>query len=126
MLESTIIIALGSNCGSGESIEKAKSIIKEKFGEARFTPSIKTEPIGNFDTYFTNCIGTFTSCLSADEITKTLKSIEMECGDDKAIREKGRVVLDADLLLYGEKRCHVQDWDRPYIHTLLEMLNKRM
>ena len=52
--------------------------------------------------------------LTASELEVLLKQLERETG-----RDKGRVTIDADLLLYDKERFHVHDWPRTYVQQLL-------
>lgn len=45
------------------------------------------------------------------------------CGDTKEARNHNIVNIDIDILQYGDTRLHVDDWNRPYIATLLKQLN---
>ena len=40
------------------------------------------------------------------------------------ITGKRVIVLDLDLLLYGEQRLHLSDWERPYIQALFDDLSR--
>ena len=41
----------------------------------------------------------------------------------KEARNHNIVNIDIDILQYGDTRLHVDDWNRPYIATLLKQLN---
>ena len=57
--------------------------------------------------------------LEVEELIQTLKDIEQQMGRTQEDRRQGIVRIDLDLLLYGEQRYHLKDWDRPYIKALL-------
>ena len=38
-------------------------------------------------------------------------------------RKNGVIVIDIDLLRFGDKKLHKDDWERPYIRQLLEEMN---
>ena len=49
--------------------------------------------------------------------------MEQTCGNTDRLREQGIVVLDIDILKYGDKKMHIDDWQRPYIQQLLKEMN---
>ena len=63
-----------------------------------------------------------TTALTADELTQALKDIEQQMGRTQEDRRRGIVRIDLDLLLYGEQRYHLRDWERPYVKALLPVL----
>lgn len=120
MVKTETIIALGSNAETDEHIAHAIALIAEALPGTRFSRLMTTEPIGNFDRMFTNCIAVTDTCTStAAELTRLLKDTEHACGDTKALRSNGTVMLDADLLLCNGTHYHEADWQRPYIKTLM-------
>ena len=126
MIESEIIVALGSNTYSRENIEKAKRLLTERFGpETVFSSFMKTSPIGMSGPDFINCIMATRSTLTTEQATAALKETERLCGDTQALRSEGKVLLDADLLLCQGKRHHLPDWQRPYIMELLNELKQQ-
>ena len=121
MIESEIIVAFGSNTHPEEQTEQAKALLRKRFGlGTRFSSSLVTSPIGMGGPSFVNCIMTATTTLTLEQTLNVLKETERMCGDSRELRAEGKVMLDADLLLYGEGRHHTADWQRPYIKMLLE------
>ena len=123
MVKTETIIALGSNTETDEHIAHAIAIIAETLPGTRFSRLMTTEPIGNYDRMFTNCIATTVTDRPASELVKLLKEIERTCGDTRQLRSHGTVMLDADLLLCNGTRYHEADWHRPYIKTLMAEMN---
>ena len=46
----------------------------------------------------------------------------MELGDLSDLRKRGIVMMDLDLLQYGEEKHHTDDWQRAYVKQLMEEL----
>lgn len=118
--QTEIIIALGSNIQAAEHIEQAQQQLKSLFPDISFSRKMSTKAIGNqYQNDFVNCIALTHSTMPANDIEVTLKAIEHTCGDNKARRNRGEVLLDADLLLCQGQRYHTADWERDYIQLLL-------
>ena len=71
----------------------------------------------------TNCHRQRHTTLTLQQLTQLTKDIERMCGDTKEVRNHNIVNIDIDILQYGDTRLHVDDWNRPYIATLLKQLN---
>lgn len=118
--QTEIIIALGSNIQATEHIEQAQQQLKSLFPDISFSRKLSTKAIGNqYQNDFVNCIALTHCTMPANDVEVTLKAIEHTCGDNKARRNKGEVLLDADLLLCQGQRYHTADWERDYIQLLL-------
>lgn len=114
-----IIIALGSNHDQQLNIAAAQRKLKSVIIGIRFSRALWTEPIGIDSDKFLNCLGFAQTTLHEGEIVSLLKSTEQACGNTTELRKSGRIVIDIDLLLYGEKQLRQSDWQREYIKTLL-------
>jgi 2-amino-4-hydroxy-6-hydroxymethyldihydropteridine diphosphokinase len=51
-----------------------------------------------------------------------IRNIEGRCGNRKAFRTRSIISIDVDILLYGDKKLHEADWERPYVKELMESL----
>ena len=86
MIESEIIVALGSNTYPRENIEKAKRLLTERFGpETVFSSFMKTSPIGMSGPDFINCIMATRSAFTTEQATAALKETERLCGVAAAV-----------------------------------------
>ncbi len=115
-----IIIALGSNTDAEKHVDAAKRMIEDVFHDVVFSSSLLTEPIGIDSDKFLNCLAVAFTELSMEETERALKRIERSCGDNDADRREGRILMDIDILEFGEARHHVGDWERDYVKTLLK------
>ena len=95
MIQTRIIIALGSNSPCADNITKAKKLVERTFKEVYFSRTMLTDPIGKLfrekkngepPRKFANCIATALTTLSADEVKEVLKDIEAQCGDSRENR----------------------------------------
>lgn len=118
--QTEIIIALGSNTQATKHIEQAQQQLRVLFPDIVFSRKMITKAIGNqYENDFVNCIALTHCAMQANVVEATLKTIEHACGDSKTRRERGEVLLDADLLLCQGQRYHTSDWNRDYIQLLL-------
>lgn len=136
-----IILALGSNRNRRRNITKAQQLLRRLLPDIVFTKTIKTgafrirnEEAENFHIktvegahtasipFFYNCMAKATTCFSQDELQQKLKAIETTMGDSHENHQAGIVVIDIDLLAYGDTLLKEADWQRPYIQQLSEML----
>ncbi len=98
-----IIIALGSNINQEENISKAQTLLKQCFEGVKFSKPQWTEAIGIESDKFLNCIGTFKTEWTLNQVKQCLKEIEQTMGDSHENHQKGKVLIDIDLAQYGEK-----------------------
>ena len=115
-----IIISLGTNVSQTYNMEQAKTLLQEHFADVVFTDGLWTEPIGmEAERKFLNMLCSANTNMSKDEVNDALKKIERLCGRRPGDKERGVIVMDADLLLYGTERLHQSDWNRGYVKALL-------
>lgn len=119
--EVEIIVALGSNDCPVENMQKAMEVLKHTFDGIVFTRGLWTEPIGVKSGLFLNVLCCAHTSFSRHEVLEVLEQVEVLC-----VRKRSgcRVSMDADLLLYGKKCFHVDDWSRDYVVLLLKELGK--
>lgn len=118
-----LIIAFGSNFEPQINIAKAKQQLSSVFEKTEFSSEIWTEPINIKSEKFINCIAVAKTSSDLDSVLHTLKDIEDKCGNTVQKRNSGKVLMDVDILKYGETILHENDWKRPYIIQLLDELN---
>ena len=53
------------------------------------------------------------------QITTAFKQLEKRCERSKKNDLMNRITLDIDILMYGETKLHIDDWNRDYIKTLM-------
>ena len=118
-----IIISLGSNMLPEYHINQAVCLLRQTFGELIVTRQLWTEPVGmESSCKFLNMLVMASTAWSMQQVQDELKRIEVLCGRKPEDKAKGIVVVDADLLLYNDKRCHLGDWQRDYVKILMEEL----
>lgn len=118
-----IIICLGSNMLPEYHINQAVCLLRQTFGELIVTRQLWTEPVGmESSCKFLNMLVMASTAWSMQQVQDELKRIEVLCGRKPEDKAKGIVVVDADLLLYNDKRCHLGDWQRDYVKILMEEL----
>lgn len=121
-----VVIALGSNTDAETHMEQAKRLVCNGFSHVRFSSAVWTEAIGMVSGPFLNCMASAETGMDVQSVLRLLKDIETRCGDRQYLRVESKVLMDADLLLYGSERHHRTDWDRPYIGQLYsELLQNR-
>jgi 2-amino-4-hydroxy-6-hydroxymethyldihydropteridine diphosphokinase len=98
--------------------------LRELFCDVNVTEPIVTPAYGMPATAapYANLLAEFHTTLGKDELLATLKQLERELGDSDALRREGIVVMDLDLLQYGDTKHHADDWQRPYVKMLLKAL----
>ena len=98
-----MIIALGSNLHQEQNLLKAKDLLGHSFDGI-------TEPIGIKSDRFLNCIGTFEAELSRTAVEKILKRTEQVMGDSHQNHQLGKVLIDIDLIQYGNETIRKIAW----------------
>ena len=117
-----VVVAIGSNSHQEENLQKAKTLIEQRFTEAEFSSALWTKPVGMDSDRFLNALAVFTTAHDIERTTEELKEIETVCGNTKKKREEGIVSMDLDVLLFDKEKRHNDDWSRPYIKKLLEFI----
>lgn len=115
-----IIIALGTNTQHDVFMRKAMALLSTVFPGIRFTNMMWTEPIGMDGPPFRNCLAQAVTSMDMREVERSLKDVETRCGRTREESLRDVIRMDVDLLLYDDERRHEQDWERPYVHQLME------
>ena len=68
---------------------------------------------------FYNCLAYTKVEETLEELTEKVKNMERICGNTGAERSLNRIQMDIDILLYGDKKLHIDDWQRDYIQELM-------
>lgn len=122
-----VIIAMGSNHDAEFHISVAKTHMVHLFGRVEFSSVKWTVPYGGVSSEkFLNCLAITHSAHIPKLLERALKSIERRCGDSRHERRNGIVNLDLDILLYGDEKMHINDWERPYVKELMGELIKNI
>jgi len=106
------IITLGSNCHQEQNIHKAQIRLRQTFPGINFTKEEWTEPIGIVSDRFLNCMGSFETSYPLEYIQTCLKEIEIELGDSHENHQQGIVLIDLDLICYGDKKFKEVIWQK--------------
>ncbi len=96
-------ISIGSNIDKEIQIPSSLKILKKLFGDLLVSSIYETEAIGFVGDKFHNLIVKFESNLSAKEVAKLLRQIEIDHGQDRESPKFSARTLDLDLILYGEQ-----------------------
>ena len=117
-----VILALGTNYNQTSNMAKAKDLLNEYLFPIRYSTQTWTEPIGIVSDHFLNCLAVCETDCPLPSLLTIIKRIEKKCGDSPSLRGENIVCMDIDILMYGDKRMHQGDWQRPYIQQLMKEL----
>lgn len=117
-----VIIAMGSNTGDEQVLLHCQQLLEKLLADARHTAIVRTSPIAMEGDDFLNSLTSGHTTLDNTTLTAALKRLERRCGDRRSLRAQGRVVMDIDLLLYGDERHHPSDWQRDYVQKLMKQI----
>ena len=115
-----VILSLGTNHYQKRNLARARMCLSEVLTEMTYTSEIWTEPIGcrRKELYLNQLVRG--KCQQPQEVLeKVLKDIEKQFGRTPQKRQAGIVPIDIDILEYDGLRYHINDWQRPYVITLL-------
>lgn len=117
---STILLSIGSNTFAKTNIDKAKRMLSYVFQNIIFSDPILSEPEDDKYKYlFRNVLASFETDMSQEEIIDKIKQTERAVGRTPKDKYQGKVVIDIDLLKYGEEILRPQDFEREYVQQLL-------
>ena len=118
-----ILVSLGSNIYSKQNIDRARRMLAHYFPDIVFTQSIITTVNDEKHLFpFRNVLAVFHSDQPAEKIIQKLKLIEFAMGRQPRDKEEGKVVIDIDLLQYGDDILRPEDYERAYVQALLTQL----
>lgn len=96
-------ISIGSNIDKEIHIPSSLDSLRRLFGELVVSSIYETEAVGFAGDKFHNLIVKFESELSAKEVAKLLRQIELDHGRSRESPKFSSRTLDLDLILYGEQ-----------------------
>lgn len=105
-----VVITLGSNTCQQANINKAKELLRQRFDGIRFSDEEWTDPVGVVSDRYLNCIGHLDTRLSLDALKTTLKEVERLMGDSHENHQRGTVIIDIDIIRYGERKIKDIIW----------------
>ncbi len=120
---STILLSIGSNTFAKTNIDKAKRMLTRLFPEIIFSQPILTEPEEEKYSYlFRNVLAKAETEMTPEEVIDKIKQTERAVGRSPKDKYLGKVIIDIDLIQYGNEILRPSDFERNYIQQLLAML----
>ena len=100
-------------------IMSAVSLLRAYFGSIRFSEAIYTEPIGLSDSgLFLNQVAVAGTNASLEEVRRAVKAMEKRLGRMSDSKQKGKIPIDIDLLLWNGTILKPADWEKEYVQLL--------
>jgi 2-amino-4-hydroxy-6-hydroxymethyldihydropteridine diphosphokinase len=99
-------ISIGSNIDKEVNIPSSLQALANLFGNLSISSLYETEPVGFTGDSFYNLVARFESSLSAKQVAKSLKKIELDHGRSVDSQKFSARTLDLDLLLFGDEIIH--------------------
>ena len=118
-----VILALGTNVNQERNMKQVRQLLVDTWPYMKFTTTKWTQPIGMASALFYSCLAYTAVEESLDELIKKVKNMERICGNTGAERSLNRIQMDIDILLYGDKKLHIDDWQRDYIQELMNEID---
>lgn len=118
-----LLIALGTNVNQKQNIQKAMDLLRKTWHEILFTKSKWTKPIGMDTDLFYNCLAYAKVDEDLSQVQQILKNIEKACGNTETNRAHQKIQMDIDILMFGTRKLHEQDWQRSYIQELIQEID---
>ena len=114
-----VILCLGSNTDCESNLKSAASLLRAYFGSIRFSEAIYTEPIGLSDSgLFLNQVAVAGTNASLEEVGRAVKAMEKRLGRMSDSKQKGKIPIDIDLLLWNGTILKPADWEKEYVQLL--------
>lgn len=118
-----VILALGTNVNQERNMKQVMQLLADTWPDMKFTTSKWTQPIGMATALFYNCLAYTKVEETLEELTEKVKNMERIYGNTGAERSLNRIQMDIDVLLYGDKKLHKDDWQRDYIQELMREID---
>lgn len=120
-----VIISLAANRYQKSNLAKARMCLGKLLTDVNYTSELWTEPMSSSRReLYLNQLAEGNTLLTIDELNKQLKDIEASFGRKPQKRQLGIVPIDLDTLEYDGQRYHEQDWQRPYVTSLIGELRQ--
>jgi 2-amino-4-hydroxy-6-hydroxymethyldihydropteridine diphosphokinase len=120
MDKNKLILALGTNTNQEKNMFMAEHLLRKLLPDIVFTEPRWTQPIGVKSDRFFNELAFAMVNHKMLQIERAIKNIEHKCGSTKAERSKNIIKIDIDILLVGDTKYHIKDWERKYIKELIK------
>lgn len=95
-------ISIGSNVEKERNITSSLKALETQFGQLLISNVYETEAVGFVGDSFYNLVVGFESSLTAKEVAKLLRQIELDHGRSRDSQKFSPRTLDLDLILYGD------------------------
>ncbi len=118
-----VILALGTNVNQERNMKQVRQLLVDTWPDMMFTTQKWTQPIGMSSALFYNCLAYTEVEESLEELTEKVKNMERICGNTGAERSLNRIQMDIDILLYGDNKLYIDDWQRNYIQELMKEID---
>jgi 2-amino-4-hydroxy-6-hydroxymethyldihydropteridine diphosphokinase len=122
MKNKKLLLCLGSNFDQEKNTEKARKLLCNTFKSITFSKNLWTTPIGKGTSLYLNCLASTETTMDYDELNVLLKRAELSFGRTPEEKKQNIVRIDIDVLQYGDKILHPDDWERYYVKQLLQQL----
>lgn len=117
----SIVVMLGSNYGDrATNLDNATEALREYIKIEAATPDICSADIRGKSADYLNRLLRGSSKLSHQELKATTKEIETSLGRNRATPTE--VVIDIDIVVYGDEIVKPTDYNTPHFQTLAEKL----
>lgn len=121
---SRILLTLGSNTFAKTNIDKAKRMLTYLFPDIIFSEPILTEPEDDRYSYlFRNILAVVDTDLQPEEVISKIKQTERAVGRSPRDKYVGKMVIDIDLVKYGNTILRPKDYEREYVQRLLATMD---
>lgn len=105
-----VYVSLGSNVAEGKvEIEEAFRFLDGVLDDTAHSSIYVTAPLSGIGANYRNAVTFGWTDISAEELSKLFKEYERSRGRRPEDKEAGRVVVDLDLVIYGDKVLRERD-----------------
>jgi 2-amino-4-hydroxy-6-hydroxymethyldihydropteridine diphosphokinase len=116
-------IALGSNIDAEKNINRAFTILNERFGLIEKAGPVITSPLGIRDQPdFLNAVVVLSTSLEQNELATHLKNIEDEIGRDRNRPKYGPREIDLDVIIWNDQVVDTDYYDRDFLQNLVRAI----
>ncbi|HHU26726.1 MAG TPA: 2-amino-4-hydroxy-6-hydroxymethyldihydropteridine diphosphokinase [Bacteroidales bacterium] len=117
---SRALLTIGSNTFAKTNIDKAKRMLTFLFPNIIFSDPILSEPDDDRYSYlFRNILAVVDTDMPPEEIINKIKQTERAVGRTPRDKYVGKMVIDIDLVKYGDAILRPKDYEREYVQHLL-------
>ena len=110
-----VCLSFGSNFNDRKkNVEEALREIGKSLSDFTVSGIYETPEVHGLGSSYFNAVATGYSSTMYEQFNSMLKEYELSCGRDSEARKRGEVVIDVDIVIWGDRVIRPKDFSREF------------